>query len=105
MYTWGFGDMGQLGHKPPKGEDPKDEPLPRAIDFTHVLRGATTLTVLKVGGSVLQFVYVRVRLCVCVSRGWDGRTEPTSRQVHALTRTRRRTHIYIIRRTPARSTA
>ncbi len=40
--------MGQLGHKPPKGEEPRDEPTPRAIDFSHVLRGATSLTVLKV---------------------------------------------------------
>lgn len=63
VYSWGFGDLGALGHQAPKGEDMKDEPVPRPIDFSHVLRSANSMTVLKVCG---------LRHSVCRSMGAGG---------------------------------
>ena len=46
VYSWGFGDMGQLGHKPGKGQEPKDEHRPRSIDFSKV--GVNSIEIIKV---------------------------------------------------------
>lgn len=61
VYTWGFGEMGQLGHKPPKGKEPADEPLPRPIDFSHTVEGVNAFEVLKAdGGAQHSVILARV---------------------------------------------
>ncbi len=56
VYTWGFGEMGQLGHKPAKGKDSVDEPVPRPIDFSQATQGATSFEVLKADGGAQHSV-------------------------------------------------
>ncbi|EKU23126.1 regulator of chromosome condensation -like protein, partial [Nannochloropsis gaditana CCMP526] len=35
VYSWGFGEMGQLGHRPARGEETSDEPCPRLVDMSQ----------------------------------------------------------------------
>lgn len=65
VYTWGFGEMGQLGHRPAKGEEAVDEPVPRPIDFSQAAGGGVGggggFEVLKVdGGAQHSVVLARV---------------------------------------------
>lgn len=61
VYSWGFGEMGQLGHRPARGEEASDEPCPRLVDMSQAKGGgeeggAGAFEVLKVDGGAQHSV-------------------------------------------------